>query len=106
VEARYPDILRSDLRSAIATSRKRGKTEKQVLEFRFCTQKNISVSIADHTYDLELRDGGGGSRRAGQAGIAEGYRKDRRGLCAVGRDEARSGHEASRNEQSQDGGSM
>jgi hypothetical protein len=65
VEARYPDIFRSDLRSAITTSRKSGKTEKQVLEFRFCTQKNISVSIADHTYDLELRDGGGGSRRAG-----------------------------------------
>jgi hypothetical protein len=37
VEARYPDIFLSDLRSAITTSRKSGKTEKLVLEFRFCT---------------------------------------------------------------------
>ena len=36
VEARYPDIILSDLRSAITTSRKSGKTEKPVLEFRFC----------------------------------------------------------------------
>jgi hypothetical protein len=37
VEARYPDILLSDLRSAFTTSRNSGKTEKPVLEFRFCT---------------------------------------------------------------------
>jgi hypothetical protein len=37
VEARYPDIFLSDLRSAITTSRKSGKIEKLVLEFRFCT---------------------------------------------------------------------
>jgi hypothetical protein len=35
VEARYPDILLSDLRSAINNSRKIGRTEKPVLEFRF-----------------------------------------------------------------------
>jgi hypothetical protein len=37
VESRYPDILLSDLRWAITTSRKSGKTEQPVLEFRFCT---------------------------------------------------------------------
>ena len=37
VEARYPDILLSDLRFAITTSRKSGKPEKPVLEFQFCT---------------------------------------------------------------------
>jgi hypothetical protein len=37
VEARYPDILLEDLRSAITTSRKSEKTDKPVLEFRFCT---------------------------------------------------------------------
>jgi hypothetical protein len=36
VKARYPDIIISDLRSAITTSRKSGKTEKSVLEFLFC----------------------------------------------------------------------
>jgi hypothetical protein len=39
VEARYPDILLSNLRSAITASRKSGNTEKLVLEFRFCTVK-------------------------------------------------------------------
>jgi hypothetical protein len=37
LEARYPDILLSDLRSAITTSRKSGKALKPVLDFRFCT---------------------------------------------------------------------
>jgi hypothetical protein len=37
VEARYQDNLLSDLRSAITTSRKSGKADKPVLEFRFCT---------------------------------------------------------------------
>jgi hypothetical protein len=36
-EARYPEIFLLDLRSAITTSRDSGKTEKTVLEFRFCT---------------------------------------------------------------------
>jgi hypothetical protein len=35
------------------------------------THKTIPVCNADHTYDLESRDGGGGARRAGQAGSAE-----------------------------------
>jgi len=39
VEARYPNIHLSDLRSAITASRKSGNTEKLVLEFRFCTVK-------------------------------------------------------------------
>jgi hypothetical protein len=34
MEARYPDIPLSDLRSAITTSRKSGKTEKPALEFQ------------------------------------------------------------------------
>ena len=46
VKARYPDILLSDLRSAIATSRKSGKTEKPVLEFRFCTFKTFKRRLA------------------------------------------------------------
>jgi hypothetical protein len=37
VEARFPGIFFSGLRSAITTSRKNGKTEKPVLEFRCCT---------------------------------------------------------------------
>jgi hypothetical protein len=55
---------------------------------------------------MESRDGSGGSRRAGQAGSADGHRQDRRVLCAVECDETRSGHEASRNEKSQDGSSV
>ena len=43
VEARYPDILLSDLISAIATSRKSGKTEKPVLEFRCCKEHGGAV---------------------------------------------------------------
>jgi hypothetical protein len=39
VEARYPDILLSDLRSAITSSRNSGKTEKPVLDFRRCSPK-------------------------------------------------------------------
>jgi hypothetical protein len=35
--------------------------------------KNIPVCIADHKYDLESRDGGGGARRAGQAVSVEGH---------------------------------
>jgi hypothetical protein len=45
VEARYPDILLSDLRSAITTSRKSGKTEKPVLEFRFCRTNEAARRI-------------------------------------------------------------
>ena len=36
VEAHNPDMLLSDLRSAITTSRKSRKTEKSVLDFRRC----------------------------------------------------------------------
>jgi hypothetical protein len=40
--SQWPDILLSDLRSAITTSRKSGKIEKPVLEFRCCTSKRFA----------------------------------------------------------------
>jgi hypothetical protein len=43
-EARYPDIILSDLRLAIATLRKSGKTEKPVLEFRCCTPNLVILN--------------------------------------------------------------
>jgi len=69
-----------------------------------CGAKSISVCIADHEYDLESRDGGGGASPAGQPGSVEGHLQNHRGLCAVERDEARSWHGASGNEKGRDGG--
>jgi hypothetical protein len=52
VIARYPDIVLSDLRSTITTSRKSGKNEKPVLEFRFCNKSSFLLPHGPFTVKI------------------------------------------------------
>jgi hypothetical protein len=50
VEARYPDMYLSDLRSVMTTSIKSGKTEEPVLEFRFCNFSDFAIGLSGRSH--------------------------------------------------------